>query len=524
MTPLDPPAPSPAEQSLLGAILIVGASAIERAEPMTPERFESRAHALAWNAITEVAADGLGVDLTTVVERLRTTGRLEGAGGSGYVSSLIDRVPDVDNVAGYARLVREEAARRVARGAKAALPPPAGASAPEELDRAEAAALARVEEIRAARAELAGTNGSKSLWLSPAALRRELAEIANTRVTTGIPTLDKSTLGGLPGGAVSLLVGPVGSCKTAFAVQLGLSRARKTGRPCFAYMPDQGGMQPLTRLAETYGDIVGVEAAFTRFSLEVDPFLRVIDERLSGVGLLAFRDAVLAAGDVGAVIIDTPQTVALDEEGDERAVVDRTMDVAREIAAKLVTHVLVPSHANRASTAARKKEDRTMERSAGLGSAKLEHRSQVVLFMEKRETEGESTEIDALFAKVSFGRAGARMRLLLDPLSWTLGEIDFVEEKREEAEKTVKRREEKKARERADRTTAIMAAVEGSPDPRGVGVSWARIKESWSGRTADLPGTLDVMVEDGRLECYPGPKPVTGGRPPKFYRLGGGAP
>lgn len=372
-----------------------------------------------------------------------------------------------------------------------------------------------IEELRELEREQLGED-RPSAWIALDALREELRIVAATRVPTGIPTLDKATKGGLPGGTVTLLVGPEGSCKTALAVQLGIGRARKLGKVCYGYMPDQGGAQPLTRLAETFGDVTDNDVAFKKFVTEIGPFFRVFDERRPGVTLETFRAAVLDAKDVGAVIIDTPQTVAVDGEEDERRTLDWCMDVAREIASKMTTQILVPSHANRASTAARKKEDRNMERSAALGSAKLGHRSQLVTFMEKMEDANGGTQIDALITKCSYGRSGMRFRLVLDESTWLLSEVDYatvdpvVDQAREE-----NRKREKKAREQRSHRQAILAIVDGAP--ANVGVSLTRLRSTWGGRVADLGGALRLLVEDGLLETHLGPRPATGGRQPLFY-------
>jgi archaellum biogenesis ATPase FlaH len=377
------------------------------------------------------------------------------------------------------------------------------------------------QRLKPEEAEEKATNTTTAIepWINLDGLREELRQVARTRVSTGIPALDKATKGGLPGGAVTLLVGPVGSCKTALAVQLGITRSRALGKVCYAYMPDQGGVQPLARLAETYGDITDDDASFAQFCLEVGPVFRVFDERQTGVTLETFRNAVLAATDVGAVIIDTPQTVATKSDDDERRVIDLAMGVARELSSKLTTHALIPSHANRASTAARKKEDRTMERAAGLGSAKLEHRSQLVLFLERRDGEGDdpATEVDVLVAKASFGKAGARFRLVLDAARWHLSEIDFAADQAGDEARRENKIVERKATESVVHRDAILKIVDAEPD-KTVGASLVRIKTGWGGRASELSETLALFVEDGVLEAYLGEKPKTGGRQPKLYR------
>lgn len=106
------PARPEAERSLLGAILIDGSLIARVVEFVTPEDFASEAHRLVFSSSLALSERRDGVDLVTVQHELERTGQLERAGGAAYLASLIDLVPDVENVASYARLIREAAMRR----------------------------------------------------------------------------------------------------------------------------------------------------------------------------------------------------------------------------------------------------------------------------------------------------------------------------------------------------------------------------------------------------------------------------
>jgi hypothetical protein len=160
-----------------------------------------------------------------------------------------------------------------------------------------------------------------------------------------------------------------------------------------------------------------------------------------------------------------------------------------------------------------------MERAAGLGSAKLEHRSQLVLFLERRDGEGEdpATEVDVLVAKASFGKAGARFRLILDAARWHLSEIDFAADQAGDEARRENKIVERKATESVVHRDAILKIVDAEPD-KTVGASFARIRSDWGGRPSQLSDTLDIFVEDGVLDVYMGERAKTGGKPPRFYR------
>lgn len=344
----------------------------------------------------------------------------------GIAQSWVDPYLDLCRDEGAERQVPEEELRRVCAWAYSQprrdpipavarrLMPPEAPDAPEGT----AALVARA-------ATLFRKVPAPFPWIDLHAFRAEAQTIERTRHPTGFPTFDLALRGGLPGGVVVSLVGPPGSCKSVWAIQLGLDRARTGGGSLYVYSPDQGGNQPLTRLAQAFGDVTGDDDAFARFCAEYGPLIRVADEREPGVNLESFAAAVAAAGDAAAVVIDTPQTVATaaDDDG-ERARIDSAMDTARLIASRQAIPVISASHANRAGTAARKKEDRIHPRASALGSAKIEHRSQVVVFMERVDREDALTEVEALLTKVSFGSAGKSFRMLLDPATWRLREVD----------------------------------------------------------------------------------------------------
>jgi replicative DNA helicase len=102
-----------AERSLLGAVLIDGALLPRVMEFLAPEDFAHEAHRAIYEAALALADRREGVDLVTVQGELEKTSRLDRAGGTAYLASLVDLVPDVENIESYARLVRESSLRRL---------------------------------------------------------------------------------------------------------------------------------------------------------------------------------------------------------------------------------------------------------------------------------------------------------------------------------------------------------------------------------------------------------------------------
>src|SRR5512142_2978396 len=99
-TSIDRPLPqSPdAERAVLGSILI-NAHAFYRVVSIidTPDFFKD-AHRMIFAVMRELANQSRGIDQLSVKEELQKRTQLEKVGGSAYISSLTDGIPDIANV------------------------------------------------------------------------------------------------------------------------------------------------------------------------------------------------------------------------------------------------------------------------------------------------------------------------------------------------------------------------------------------------------------------------------------------
>lgn len=103
-----------AERSVLGAMLQDHASCDYGLENLTGDLFYSGAHATIFNALRDIKADDSKADTLTINEKLKTIGKLEAIGGSGYIAGLLNVVPTVEHTEYYARIIIEKATRRLA--------------------------------------------------------------------------------------------------------------------------------------------------------------------------------------------------------------------------------------------------------------------------------------------------------------------------------------------------------------------------------------------------------------------------
>ena len=110
-----PPHSIEAERSVLGAILLCGALALEpiaHDERLQAEDFYRGRHALVYEAMLALHHRHEPIDTLTVTTQLRQHGVLEQAGGELAVDQLAGWVPAAGHSRAYARIVRDLATRR----------------------------------------------------------------------------------------------------------------------------------------------------------------------------------------------------------------------------------------------------------------------------------------------------------------------------------------------------------------------------------------------------------------------------
>ncbi|MBR4523610.1 MAG: replicative DNA helicase [Kiritimatiellae bacterium] len=116
---MTPPSNTAAERAVLGSIMLdtTGVDSdrimdIALAQGLTRESFYDPRNAGIFEAMQRLGLHSKPLDAVTLLEELRTAGRLESVGGEAYVQSLIDDTPTSAHAEHYIRIVREKALRR----------------------------------------------------------------------------------------------------------------------------------------------------------------------------------------------------------------------------------------------------------------------------------------------------------------------------------------------------------------------------------------------------------------------------
>ena len=223
---LEVPFANDAERTILGAILLDNVVYGEIADALNIEHFGLDAHRRIYRCMRVLLDHGKPCDMILLVEELERHKEIEAIGGVGYLSSLIDGVPDRTSITHYARIVVGRAKLRgminIAQNVIAEACEHVE-EADEVIDRAETAIL----ELRAS--DVGTTRAVVMRDFAPEAMAEVLRTVdlsQNRKVvgmTYGIPELDDSTTGARAG-EVTLVAGRPGHAKSAFAEQIGNSR------------------------------------------------------------------------------------------------------------------------------------------------------------------------------------------------------------------------------------------------------------------------------------------------------------
>ena len=107
-----PPQSIEAEQAVLGAMLIEREAIVKVVEQLKESDFYREDHRLLFKTMVELYSKGSPVDYVTIVDALRSAGKLEQAGGITYLGTLSNIVPTAALVKSHARLVSEKALLR----------------------------------------------------------------------------------------------------------------------------------------------------------------------------------------------------------------------------------------------------------------------------------------------------------------------------------------------------------------------------------------------------------------------------
>ncbi|HKN37184.1 MAG TPA: replicative DNA helicase [Terriglobales bacterium] len=223
------PANVEAERSILGAILLDNLSYNQAAEHLRAEDFSLDSHRRIYSRMVDLAESSRPIDMITLIEELDRRKELEAIGDVGYVSGLLDGVPDRPSIEHYIKIVRDKALLRgLIHAANAAI-----ARASEQADPAEdilndaEATIFQLSEKRIGRGFMGVQEIVKESFGSVDALLQRGQRI--TGLETHYVDLDEMT-SGLQRSDLVIIAARPSMGKTAFAMNIAENAATNDGK------------------------------------------------------------------------------------------------------------------------------------------------------------------------------------------------------------------------------------------------------------------------------------------------------
>ena len=223
------PANIEAERSILGAILLDNLSYNQAAEHLRPEDFSLDSHRRIYSRMVDLSESSRPIDIITLVDELDRNKELQAIGDRGYVSSLLDGVPDRPSIEHYIKIVRDRALLRgLIHAANAAIARAVDQSDPAEdiLNDAEAA-IFQLSEKRIGRGFMGVQEIIKESFGSIDVFLQHGQRI--TGVATHYHHLDEMT-SGLQKSDLVIVAGRPSMGKTAFAMNIAENVSIESGK------------------------------------------------------------------------------------------------------------------------------------------------------------------------------------------------------------------------------------------------------------------------------------------------------
>jgi replicative DNA helicase len=103
-----PPQAIELEEAVLGALMLERDAFEEVIDVLTSESFYKDEHKLIFDAIYKLFQKSESIDILTVTNQLRSTGKLEFVGGSYYLAELTNRIGSAANIEHHSRIIQQK--------------------------------------------------------------------------------------------------------------------------------------------------------------------------------------------------------------------------------------------------------------------------------------------------------------------------------------------------------------------------------------------------------------------------------
>lgn len=404
------PSDPEAEKTIISAILSNHPQSVEVFDLLNPEDFFDSRHRVIFARLRTLWNEGKPVELPSLHDSLSANREIEESGGTGYVASLAEFIPERMRIDRYAGNIRESfVLREFYRACNRWTDEMRPGNVAEILDKA--------RDTISNLTQAANTQ-TKAISFRDAAINfmAKLKEPQPGHLITGIPEVDERT-GGFRAGEVGILTAETGVGKTFFALQIA-RRSCVFGRHLLYCSGEMlaGHLMGRVLASESKVSYQKIRQPLGLHNLEYMQLLdlaprqcpdcRIVDGELS---LFKIRQNAwgVGSGKLGGVIVDYDELVEVrgKDEWDQQRILIRSL---KSLAMDLKVPVVIVSQLRKENSGSRDdKRSPTLQRLYG-SSAKAKHAS-VVLYVDRpfvQELQGDETAATVYVLKSRDGRVG----------------------------------------------------------------------------------------------------------------------
>lgn len=215
-----------AEQFVIGALMSDN-DAIDRIGDLRVEHFFRGDHRAIYVEIVDMLANGLGVDMVTVFDRLQSKGKAQDVGGLAYLNSLAANAVSSANIGRWAASIRDRAQKRGLLVVASEIQERVGTS-PDDANALIDHAAAKLEALAEARIKREPKLVREHM-VDHMAVLDERMEGKVRVIPTGLPDLDQVLSGGIRPGNVVVLGARPSVGKTALGLSIAANVAHEYG-------------------------------------------------------------------------------------------------------------------------------------------------------------------------------------------------------------------------------------------------------------------------------------------------------
>lgn len=405
-----------AEEAVLGCLLIDKDAIIRVSTIIKPEDFARVQHAWVYEAALVLHEKNIPVDFLTICDELENNGRLEQAGGPGWLTTLINAMPTSVHMDHYASIVEQAATRRrlIDAGTRAVQ---AAYSEDDDLDECLAVAQGAVMSVRRPGRDRAQT---MSQLISEHYDRVEhLSQNGRSiGIQTGFSDVDR-IMGGMQNSDMIILAARPSIGKTSLAVGIAHNVAR-SGIPVAVFSLEMSREQVTNRIVAAQmgidtqrlrnGDLTEWEMVLYMQALDPLSSLPIIVDDTPGITPSYLRSKLIqlrAEYDVRLVIVDYLQLMRNAKRGNRYELITEISQDVKGIAKDENLPILALSQLSREVES---RSDKRPILSDLRDSGSLEQDSDIVMFIYRDEMYNENTErpniADIIVAKNRNGPTG----------------------------------------------------------------------------------------------------------------------